>query len=64
MFKKRFSPILLIPALLGGFSILSVVGADSAKAYSCSGGWCYNTYSDGYREYWPSSSSTLQNYYW
>lgn len=35
MLKKRFSSILLIPALLGGFSILSVVGMDSAKAYSC-----------------------------
>tara|TARA_Y100000589_G_C27023591_1_gene575952 strand:+ start:646 stop:843 length:198 start_codon:yes stop_codon:yes gene_type:complete len=65
MLKKRFSSILLIPAILGGFSILSIIRTDSAKAYACSGGWCYNTYSDGYREYWPSSSSSIyENYYW
>ena len=52
----------MVPLIISGVSIATFAGTDSAKAYACGSGWCYNTYSDGSRSYWPQSPSTLNWY--
>ena len=53
MINKLASSLLMVPLIIGGVSIATFAGADSAEAYACSSGLCYNSYSDGSRYYWP-----------